>query len=178
MLDARDYKHIKMALRVLHALYSRNPKPVLKLILKQKPSIAYFGSLKMLEDTAVAVSELMLHVSQGKRYQAIANEIDQALKAGTLDALIECEHTQSALELVYRVGILQFDRIIDYLPISFDNNYLQCLKETVDNWSRVSRPGIYSDKIAPLYCAMYETSQRLKQLNKKPSEMPGISWYK
>lgn len=174
MLSDKDYKNIKMALRVLHALYTRNPKPVMKLILKQKACKGNFGTPQMINDTAIAISELMLHSSYGSRYPRMAQEISQALKANNQEALAQCVHARDALELIYRTGLLQFDRIVDLLPFDFDNSYQLRLKEQVDGWNRMARPGIHSDKIDPLYYSMYETGQVLRNLKKENSNSPGF----
>ena len=166
MLSKKDCKNIKMALRVLHALYTRNPKPVIKLILKQKNSKGDFGAPQKIDDTAITISELILHGTFGLRYQRMANEISEALKTNTPESLGKCPHARDALELIYRTGLFQFDRIVDLLPFNYDNNYHMQLKAQIDSWNRDSRPGIHSDKIDPLYYSMYETERLLRNIER------------
>lgn len=168
MLSKNDHKNIRMALRLLHAIYTKNPAPVVKLIQRQKKCKGY-GSEAMLDDTSVAISEMILHSSFGPRYQAMAKEIKQALKENTPASLEQCVWAREGLELIFRAGLFQFDRIVDILPYNFRNSYMQQLVSQVREWDRLTKPGIHSDKIEPVYYSTYQTYQALRNRQSEPT---------
>ena len=168
MLSKNDYKNIRMALRLIHAIFTKNPAPVVKLIQRQKKCKGY-GTEEMLDNTAVAISEMILHSSFGPRHQAMAAEIKQVLKENTHAALEQCPYAREGLELIFRAGLFQFDRIVDILPYNFRSSYMQQLVNQVREWDGLTKPGIHSDKIEPVYYSTYQTYQALRNRQSEPT---------
>ncbi len=175
MLVARDYARIKTALKLIHSMDKRNPKPLIALLKKQKETHEKFSPQFPLDEIILAASELILNSPDSKVRNARLEGIGLALKDGSNEALAHCIYSKGALELIYRIGILQFDRLTDEIIWPIDSDYWNSLSDILRKTNYGSRPGIRSKEIHPRYAEYFDTQSKLKDLlDHKPDNTYGM----
>jgi hypothetical protein len=174
MLTPPDYARIKTALKLIHSMDKRNPKPLIALMKKQQPTHDRFSPGFSLNEIILAASEIVLNSPESKARTARLEGIGQALKEGSNEALTRCIYSKGALELIYRIGILQFDQVADEIIWPIDSDYWNALSHALRSTNYGSRPGIRSKEIHPRYAEYYDTQSKLKtMLDSKPQDTYG-----
>jgi hypothetical protein len=170
MLIQRDYARIKTALKLVNSMDKRNPKPLIALLKKQQATHDRFSPGFSLDEIILAAGEIILNSPESKGRTARLEGIGQALKDGSNDALTRCPFSKGALELIYRIGILQFDHVADEVIWPINSDYWNALSKTLRSTNYGSRPGIRSKLIHPCYAEYYDTQSKLKKMSESKSQ--------
>lgn len=170
MLNAREKRLLITALKILVALDSRNPKPIMRLLNKHRGSALKFMPEKELEEALIAINELTTSAPLGHTKAKRRKDILDLLEQDDDRSMVISHHSRDALNLFMRVGILQFDIISEELFLPFTSGRYDSLVEILRGSRNFARPGIHSQKIDPVFKRAYELGDKLKRLSENPLE--------
>lgn len=170
MLNAREKRLLITALKIMVALDSRNPKPIIGLLNKHRANALEFMPEKEFQEALVAINELTTTTPLGHTRAIRRKEILDLLEQDDDRSMVMSRHSRDALNLFMRVGILQFDIISEELFLPFTSGRYDSLVEVLRGLRNFARPGIHSQKIDPVFKRAYELGDKLKRLSENPLE--------